>query len=236
VSGPDDAIDPATARRNRVLAFSLLGVAVAVAGGFLIWWWSVDDVAVDEVATTTSTTLAPADPTTSTSTTTAATTSTSSPAPRTTGPSPGVSQRISFRSIGGFQIGDEAPRPTESEFEDWKCGYWQPSAGLFAIVTEQEGGVVRVSEIKTDDPAFRTDDDVSVGSDLAALRRVYGDRLVVDRADGWDAPTSGLLGSYNDVAAVREGDRSLTFVLIDDVVTQIELSTADNWGDDEGCV
>ena len=62
-----------------------------------------------------------------------------------------------------------------------------------------------------------------------------GDDLVVDRADGWDRPTDGLLASYQDVAAVRNGDRALTFYLRDDVVETVKLSNVDSWGDDEGC-
>ena len=104
------------------------------------------------------------------------------------------------------------------------------------MVTQRPDGSIRIAEIKVADPAYRTASGVGVGSELATIQSVYGDRLVIDRADGWDAPTDGLLALYNDVAAVREGSAALTFVLGNDAVTQIELSPAGNWGDDEGCV
>lgn len=54
-------------------------------------------------------------------------------------------------------------------------------------------------------------------------------------ADGWDTPTQGLLGSYQDVAAVRNGDHALTFLLTDDTVQVVKVSYFTSWGDDEGC-
>ena len=84
-------------------------------------------------------------------------------------------------------------------------------------------------------PRYRTASGVGIGTPLEALERVYGSRLVVDRVDGWDRPTQGLLASYQDVAAVRDGDRAITYTLRDDVVEAIEVSDAASWGDDEGC-
>ena len=65
--------------------------------------------------------------------------------------------------------------------------------------------------MRIDSSRYRTVSGVGVGTSLATLQRIYRD-LVVDRADGWDSPTGGLLASYLDVAAIRSGDRAITFV------------------------
>ncbi|PID53940.1 MAG: hypothetical protein CSB46_05220 [Micrococcales bacterium] len=83
---------------------------------------------------------------------------------------------------------------------------------------------------------YETTEGINIGTELATLRKVYGDRLVVDRADGPDKPTEDLLGLYQDVAGVRSGDSSLTFYLREDAVTEIKVAGADEWGDDEGCL
>lgn len=84
-------------------------------------------------------------------------------------------------------------------------------------------------------PAYRTASGVGVGTTLATLERVYGGDLVLDRMDGWEHPTDGLLASYQDVAAVRSGERAITFYLLDDAVSTVTVSAADFRGDDEGC-
>lgn len=94
----------------------------------------------------------------------------------------------------------------------------------------------RLFEIQVEDSRYRTASGVGVGTSLEALRRVYGDQLVVDEMDGWEHPTNGLLAMYTKVAGVREGNQALTFVLDEDErVRQVEVSYVDGWGDDEGC-
>ena len=93
----------------------------------------------------------------------------------------------------------------------------------------------RIAEIKVGDARYRTASGVGTGTTIDELRRVYGDRLVIDDPDGWDRPTDGLLASYRKVAGVRHDTFALTFVLEEDRVVQIEVSDAESWGDDEGC-
>ncbi len=90
--------------------------------------------------------------------------------------------------------------------------------------------------MRTRSSAYRSPSAIGVGTDLATLERVYGSDLVVDRADGWDAPTAGLLGSYSDVAAIRDDSRAITYTLTDDLVSEVKVGSAEFWGDDEGCV
>ena len=84
-------------------------------------------------------------------------------------------------------------------------------------------------DVRIDSSVYRTVSGVGVGTSLATLQRIYGD-LVLDRADGWESPTGGLLASYSDVAAIRSGDRAITFVLRDDVVTTVKVSVAEGLG------
>lgn len=157
-------------------------------------------------------------------------------------PEPG--REITFDGIGDVRLGDTLG-PTEfdrHESPDTTCGYWGPSepshdgdeplGGLLSI--DGDVGTI-ISVMVWENPRYRTASGVGVGTTLETLERIYGDDLVLDRADGWDSPTAGLLGSYVDVAAVRNGDTALTFYLRGDVVQTIKLSSADFWGDDEGC-
>lgn len=151
-------------------------------------------------------------------------------------------REITFDRIGDVALGQEfGPSEFDRHFESG-CGYWgpgepshdgdEPLGGLVAI----DGDVGRaISVMVRDNPRYRTASGVGVGTTLATLERIYGDDLVVDRADGWESPTDGLLGSYVDVAAVRNGDRALTYYLHGDAVHTVKLSAADFWGDDEGC-
>lgn len=156
---------------------------------------------------------------------------------------------IGFGSVAMFKVGKQVPATAggvdiSSDFGGL-CGYWNPIPpselpgyweGVTMVVTrDDESQPATVGAIYISDPEFRTASGVGVGTDLASLRQVYGSDLVVDRPDGWESPTDGLLASYRDVAAVRKGDRALTFTLTDDVVSEVKVSDADFWGDDEGC-
>lgn len=57
-----------------------------------------------------------------------------------------------------------------------------------------------------DNGTYQTASGVGIGTAPDSLRCIYGDRLVIDRADGWETPTNGLLALYTDVATVRYGD------------------------------
>ncbi len=162
-------------------------------------------------------------------------------------PEPG--REITFDSIGDFRLGqvldpDSRGPIRVSPYEGGgSCGYWgpyepshdgdEPPSGL---VDGARTGSPVIADIKVGpNPRYRTASGVGVGTTLRTLERIYGDDLVVDRADGWERPTDGLLASYQDVAAVRRGDRALTFYLWQDAVEMIKLSDAGSWGDDEGC-
>ncbi len=157
---------------------------------------------------------------------------------------PEQGREITFDSIGDVRLGDTlGPADFDRhESAESTCGYWgpgepshdgvEPLGGLVAI----DGDVGSIISVMVhENPRYRTASGVGVGTTLETLERIYGDDLVVDRADGWDSPTDGLTASYVDVAAVRNGDRALTFYLHGDVVQTIKLSSADFWGDDEGC-
>jgi hypothetical protein len=156
---------------------------------------------------------------------------------------------IAFGRVAGFEVGREVPVNTggmdvSSDFGGL-CGYWNPVPpselpghwdGMTMLVTRNDDpDLVTVGALYISDPGYRTASGVGLGTDLESLQRVYGSDLVVDRADGWENPTDGLLASYKDVAAVRDGDRALTFTLENDVVIGVKVSDADFWGDDEGC-
>lgn len=158
---------------------------------------------------------------------------------------------VTFDSIGPYADGMEVPMDDPGVSYDPSfqpgCGAWYPqgvpgqseadSRGLvLGIGSPGESVPFTVGTLYVSDPAYRTASGVGVGTDLESLRWVYGSDLVVDRLDGWENPTDGLLASYRDVAAVRDGDRALTFTLENDVVTEVKVSEADFWGDDEGCV
>ncbi|WP_436795466.1 hypothetical protein [Actinospongicola halichondriae] len=157
-------------------------------------------------------------------------------------PEPG--REITFDGVGDVALGQTfGPSDFQRhESPEATCGYWgpgepthdgdQPPGGLVSI----EGDVGTVISIEVwENPRYRTASGVGVGTTLESLQRIYGDDLVVDRADGWDAPTDGLLAYYRDVAAVQSGDRALTFYLQGDAVQTVKVSDASFWGDDEGC-
>lgn len=158
---------------------------------------------------------------------------------------------ITFDSVGPHRLGMEvaAEDPDVAYDPSFRpgCGAWYPDGVPERSETDARGVVAGIG--RTDesdpftvntlyvwaDPAFRTASGVGVGTDLASLQGVYRSDLVVDRMDGSGNPTDGLLALYRDVAAVRNGDRAITFTLEGDVVAQVKVSDADFWGDDEGC-
>lgn len=157
-------------------------------------------------------------------------------------PAPG--REVTFDGIGDVRLGDPVdPSTVDTIGEGDDCGWWGPlepshdgDEPLRGEVRGASSSQPTVSRIKVfENPTYRTAAGVGIGTPLDTLRQVYGDRLVVDPADGWEQPTDGLLALYTDVAAVREDANALTFLLRDDVVESIKLSTADDWGDDEGC-
>lgn len=152
---------------------------------------------------------------------------------------------VTFDRIGSVRLG-QVVDASEVDFEFHPCGYWptgldasgfdDPGQSPTALVDGSgDQPVLSIVYIRLN-PVYRTASGVGVGTTLATLERIYGDDLVVDRSDGWEHPTGGLLASYQDVAAVRNADRALTFYLRGDVVETIKLSSAQFWGDDEGCV
>jgi len=187
---------------------------------------------------------------TTTTTTAAPPEGSTSSAPRVPSPDPPdlkaplPGQAITSAGAGDVRLGQVLEPSAVTQYESpGSCGYWgpiEPSHGG----DEPLGGLVAGANTATptvrsivirSNASYRTASGVGVGTRLATLQRIYGDDLVLDRMDGWDRPTAGLLGSYNDVAAVRHGGGALTFVLMSDLVTAIKVSAADFWGDDEGC-
>lgn len=156
---------------------------------------------------------------------------------------------ITFSNIGRWALGE-----TEAGFDTiagppvsaGECGTTDVSDGIYLRGTMTGAGeAAEIDEIAVGDERYRTSSGVGVGTTLDGLRRVYGERLVVDEVDGWESPTDGLLASYSRVAGVRDADFALTFVLgpgefgspddESDTVVSVEVSAADAWGDDEGC-
>lgn len=216
-----------------VAVAGIAGVVAAVAGG--------DDVR----------TVAPSGgaPATTTSTGPEATTTSTVPTGATVEPSaPDLApawpnHEITFDGIGQLQVGQgRMDRDVVPHTEGSSCGYWStvllvndrpPPTALYVGLDTLSPRVVEV-EIH-ENPNYRTASGIGVGTRLTTIQRIYGDDLVVDRADGWESPTDGLLASYQDVAAVRRGDRAITYLVREDVVEAVEVATAGNWGDDEGC-
>jgi hypothetical protein len=162
-----------------------------------------------------------------------------------------VGREITFDGIGDVQLGQIVPpERVSSEFEQSSCGYWpdgevvhSADAPPTALVGGADTAEPRVTAVYLrNNTTYRTASGIGIGTSLATLQRIYGERLVVDAADGWDRPTDGLLASYQPVAAVRDGDRAITYTLTAPVdpttstVEAVKVSDADFWGDDEGCV
>ncbi len=185
--------------------------------------------------------------------TTDTTTTTTPEAPSDLEP-PVAGREISFEAIGDLRLGQVVPRERVSTIgPDSECGYWpdgevehRADPPPTALVGRANTSQPTVSAVYLrNNPSYRTASGVGIGTSLTSLARVYGDRLVVDQADGWDRPTGGLLASYQTVAAVRDGDRAITYSLTSGpsrpwdpataTVDSIKVSAADFWGDDEGC-
>jgi hypothetical protein len=157
---------------------------------------------------------------------------------------PEAGREITFDGAGAMRI-DQVLDPSAVTRQEGggSCGYWGPSepshdgderlSGLASIDDPAAPRVVSVMVWRNS--TYRTASGVGIGTTLETLGRIYGDDLVVDRLDGWENPTDGLLASYYDVAAVRNGERALTFYLMGDVVSTVKVSHSDFWGDDEGC-
>lgn len=158
-------------------------------------------------------------------------------------PVPG--REITFDGAGDVHLDQVLDPSLIARYEGGgSCGFWGPDEPshngtdpLSGLATGVDPAAPKVLSIMIrDNGTYRTASGVGIGTTLESLRRIYGDRLVIDRADGWETPTDGLLASYTDVAAVRYGDAALTFSLSGDVVDTVKVSHADFWGDDEGCV
>lgn len=156
---------------------------------------------------------------------------------------------ITFDGIGAVEIGQVlAPEQVSADPPGSGCGYWpdgevvhSSDASPTALVDTADPTRPMVTSVYLrNNPSFRTASGVGIGTSLTTLERIYGNRLVVDEMDGWQRPTDGLLASYQPVAAVRDGDRAITFSLTtadqaEATVAAVKVSDADDWGDDEGC-
>lgn len=157
-------------------------------------------------------------------------------------PEPG--QEITFNSVGDIGVHQKLDLSEVTPDEGGgPCGYWGPGElshdgdePLSGIATGAGTDTPRVLSIDVRrNPTYRTASGVGIGTKLATLQRVYGDDLLIDRIDPEQTPTDGLRAMYQDVAAVRNDDSALTFLLRYGVVESVKVSDAEFWGDDEGC-
>lgn len=156
-------------------------------------------------------------------------------------PEPG--REITFDGAGDVRLDQVLDPSTVTPHEQSvSCGYWGPGEPshdgdepLNGLSTGANPAPRVRSIMIRRNSRYRTASGVGIGTTLDTLTRIYGQDLVMDRVDGWENPTDGLLASYTDVAAVRNGENALTFYLVRDVVDVVKVSHADFWGDDEGC-
>ena len=150
---------------------------------------------------------------------------------------------ITFDGAGDVRIGQVLDPSDVTQYETpGSCGYWGPNEPshdgdepLGGLVAAANTSAPTVRSIMVRNSRYRTASGVGTGTSLATLQRIYGTDLVLDRLEALHQPTDGLVASYNDVAAIRHGDRALTFVLQADRVIVVKVSAANFWGDDEGC-
>jgi hypothetical protein len=149
------------------------------------------------------------------------------------------STTIRFDGVGSLALGDVASgfETISGTNERGECGWASNDEfdGMLLGVMAgdpSEPSRARIAEIKVGDARYRTAPGVGTGTTIDELRRVYGDRLVIDDPDGWDRPTDGLLAAIARLPACV-ATFALTFVLEEDRVVQIEVSDAESWGDDE---
>lgn len=237
------ASDRRRTRRVPLIAAAAAAVVVALIASAALWWPASDTDVVadrpDEPATTTTT----VDPT-------VPTTPPSIPLPDDDLRDAPTGREITFEGIGDVQLGQiVSPERVSSELGQSGCGYWpdgevvqSADAPPTALVGGADTAEPRITAVYLrNNTSYRTASGIGIGTSLTTLERIYGDRLVVDLADGWEYPTDGLLASYQPVAAVREGDRAITYLLnlapgtFTPVVEGVKVSDADFWGDDEGC-
>lgn len=233
-----------------LLAAAAAAIVVALVASAALWWpASGTDVVADrpdEPATTTAPTSTTAPMTTTTPDPTVPTV----PLPDDDLQDAPTGREITFEGIGDVQLGQVVPpERVSSELGQSGCGYWpdgevvqSADAPPTALVGGADTAEPRVTAVYLrNNTSYRTASGIGIGTSLATLERIYGDRLVVDLADGWENPTDGLLASYQPVAAVRDGARAITYLLnlapgtFTPVVEGVKVSAADFWGDDEGC-
>ena len=256
-TGPgSEPSDGSAARRPRRWLVAAAVLAVAAAGTATVVRLSGrDDVVATRIDSST-TTPTTAVPTTMVTPTTALppTSEGAATEPPPVGPPdlepPAAGREITFDGIGDVRVGQTLePEQVTTDFPGSGCGYWPDGEMLrsadpppTALVDSTDPARPTVSAVHLrNNPSYRTASGVGIGTSLASLERIYGDRLVIDAADGWEQPTDGLLARYQPVAAVRDGDRAITYTLsgLEDpssaTVQAVKVSDAAYWGDDEGC-
>lgn len=243
--------------RSTVTPWLVAAVVLLVAGAVavLVRTDDMDDADVrveDDTASVPSSVGVPSSVAATTPGASVPTSTTAAPMTTTTGPSPESEDdlvpsapglEVTFEGAAGRNVGDRLELNEVQPFEGQaSCGYWGPQEPLHSGEPQPPSGLAKdtlttptITTVLVHEPTSRTVSGVGIGTTLASLQRVYGERLVVDRMDGWETPTEGLLALYQDVAAVKQGDRAITFILVQDRVASIKISEADFWGDDEGC-
>lgn len=144
-----------------------------------------------------------------------------------------ASRLVSYDGIGAYRIGQRVGVSSRSIVHTQCAQTTVGRDGVSMVGTVVGRRVARVDALYVSRTGFVTPSGAHVGTTLPQLKRIYGNRLAVARKGH---PIPGLEGMYQDVAAVHNASRAITFYLSrSGKVTEMKVSRASWRGDDEGC-